>query len=212
MESFRRGFINSSIFKYENKLNGLVADFGGTKKNSRSKINNNANIDKIISINIDKNSGADIIADLEGLPFESNYFDSFLLLEVLEHVKNPNKVLKEINRVLKKDSTGLISMPFLYQIHEAPTDFRRWTRNQLINFFEKENFEIISIEENGGIFAVIFDLLRSFLLKLDNRNLLNKFFIKILKLFKPLFKFIDKKTIHLSKSITTGYFLVLRKK
>ncbi len=212
MDSFRRGFINSHIFKYENKLNGLVADFGGTKKNSRSKINNNGNIDKIISINIDKNSEADIIADLEDLPFESNYFDSFLLLEVLEHVKNPDKVLKEINRVLKKDSTGLISMPFLYQIHEAPTDFRRWTRNQLINFFEKENFEIVSIEENGGIFAVIFDLLRSFLLKLDNRKLINKFFVKILKLFKPLFKFIDKKIIHLSKSITTGYFLVLRKK
>ena len=51
------------------------------------KINNNGNIDKIISINIDKNSEADIIADLEDLPFESNYFDSFLLLEVLEHVK-----------------------------------------------------------------------------------------------------------------------------
>ena len=70
-------------------------------------------------------------------------------------------------------------MPFLYQIHEAPTDFRRWTRNQLINFFEKENFEIVSIEENGGIFAVIFDLLRSFLLKLDNRKLINKFYKNI---------------------------------
>ena len=140
---------------------------------------------------------------------------SFLLSEILStsaHSTGLSSFTSAIFSTSLAVSTGLISMPFLYQIHEAPTDFRRWTRNQLINFFEKENFEIVSIEENGGIFAVIFDLLRSFLLKLDNRKLINKFFVKILKLFKPLFKFIDKKIIHLSKSITTGYFLVLRKK
>jgi len=46
------------------------------------------------------------------LPYESNSFDAIIICEVIEHLNfNPLPVLKEINRVLKKDGYIYIGMP-----------------------------------------------------------------------------------------------------
>lgn len=49
----------------------------------------------------------------EGLPFEDNSFDCVILGEVIEHVPNPDFLLKEINRVTKKKGTVIVSTPNL---------------------------------------------------------------------------------------------------
>lgn len=46
------------------------------------------------------------------LPFDSDYFDSCFLGEVLEHVERPEKCLKEIARVLKPGGKAIITVPF----------------------------------------------------------------------------------------------------
>ncbi len=47
----------------------------------------------------------------EKLPFKDNYFDAVASFEMIEHVQNPEKVLAEIYRVLKKDGGLFISTP-----------------------------------------------------------------------------------------------------
>jgi ubiquinone/menaquinone biosynthesis C-methylase UbiE len=213
MDSFRRELINSQIYINKKKLNGIIADFGGSsKENSRTNVKQIFEKEKIISVNIDKSSNADIISNLENLPIENNYFDSFLLLEVLEHVQNPKKIIREIHRVVKIGSYGFVSMPFLYQIHKAPTDFRRWTKDKLVEFFENSSFDVELITENGGIYSVIYDLFRSKLMSSNEPKIINKFKYYILKLLKPIFKILDKCNNQVSKNITTGYFLIVRKK
>ncbi len=44
-----------------------------------------------------------IVYNGKKLPFKSNTFDIVTFIEVIEHVDNPSGVLREINRVLKKD-------------------------------------------------------------------------------------------------------------
>lgn len=51
------------------------------------------------------------IGDAVNLPFQSNFFVTVFCLEVLEHVDNPEKVLSEIKRVLKKNGDVVILVP-----------------------------------------------------------------------------------------------------
>lgn len=49
--------------------------------------------------------------DAHDLKFKSGTFDAVFCLEVLEHVHNPEKVLKEFKRVLKKKGYGVFLVP-----------------------------------------------------------------------------------------------------
>ncbi|MFQ5405841.1 MAG: methyltransferase domain-containing protein [Candidatus Micrarchaeia archaeon] len=51
------------------------------------------------------------VADASKLPFEDNFFDEVHAYDVLEHVEDLNKVLSEINRVIKKDGQLVVEIP-----------------------------------------------------------------------------------------------------
>ena len=54
------------------------------------------------------------VVDLDNsnsLPFKNNSFDYILLLDVLEHLRNPEKLLKSLKRYLKMDGKVIISVP-----------------------------------------------------------------------------------------------------
>ncbi len=52
------------------------------------------------------------LVDATTLPFEAETFDTVMLGEILEHLTNPGRVLKEARRVLKKEGTAVITVPF----------------------------------------------------------------------------------------------------
>ena len=55
-----------------------------------------------------------IRARLENLPFRTNSFDQCLLLDSLEHTRNPLSVLKQIQNLLKRDGQLIATMPNWY--------------------------------------------------------------------------------------------------
>jgi methionine biosynthesis protein MetW len=62
--------------------------------------------------------------DKEDLPFENNFFDSAVCLDVIEHVFNPYHLIDEINRVLKPGSDFVIATPNIrYFLHIASLVF-----------------------------------------------------------------------------------------
>lgn len=50
------------------------------------------------------------IADAHKIPYKDETFDIVVCTEVLEHVDDPGKVLTEIKRVLKRNSTAIIEL------------------------------------------------------------------------------------------------------
>ena len=51
------------------------------------------------------------VMNAEKLKFEDTFFQAVLAIDVLEHVKNPSKAIKEISRVLKKDGLFIMVTP-----------------------------------------------------------------------------------------------------
>lgn len=72
-----------------------------------------------------------VYGDAAALPFPPSSFDWVLLLDVLEHLPDPQRTIGEIKRVLKSGGRLVLQVPFLYPLHDAPLDFQRWTLHGL---------------------------------------------------------------------------------
>lgn len=88
----------------------------------------------------------ELFADAARLPIADDSVDCVVLLEVLEHLEAPRDALVEIARVLKPGGRLLLSMPFLYPIHDAPHDYQRFTRYGLARELGAVGFEAREIE------------------------------------------------------------------
>ena len=69
----------------------------------------------------------DIIVQGSQLDIPSNSIDCIILTEVLEHLYEPQKVLKELNRILKPHGKLIGTVPFAQFEHEEPYDYYRYT-------------------------------------------------------------------------------------
>jgi ubiquinone/menaquinone biosynthesis C-methylase UbiE len=61
------------------------------------------------------------------LLFGDAEFDSALYTEVLEHCRDPQRVVQETWRVLKPGGYALVTVPMVIHHHEEPWDFQRFT-------------------------------------------------------------------------------------
>jgi len=75
--------------------------------------------------------GVDVAADAEQLPFPSAMFQCIECDAVLEHVQNPDRVIRELSRVLAKGGHLHLVTPFCHPFHEYPRDYRRFTPDGL---------------------------------------------------------------------------------
>jgi SAM-dependent methyltransferase len=89
-----------------------------------------------------------IFADAAHLPFADEQFDAIVCLEVIEHVPNPQQVLNEISRTLKKGGEVWLSMPFLYPLHDAPFDFQRFTEYGLLRSAAIAGLEVVCLQKS----------------------------------------------------------------
>jgi len=89
----------------------------------------------------------DSLYDGQNLPFASDSFDTIISTQVLEHSFNPDKLLSEIQRVLKPHSYLILTVPFIWDEHEQPYDYARYTSFGIIHLLEKNNLEVIIHEK-----------------------------------------------------------------
>jgi SAM-dependent methyltransferase len=87
-------------------------------------------------------SRPDVLADAARLPIADQSIDTVLMLDVLEHLAQPALALSEIARVLRPDGKLLVSVPFLYPIHDAPHDYQRYTAFGLQRVFESAGLAV----------------------------------------------------------------------
>lgn len=75
--------------------------------------------------------GVDVSADAEALPFPADIFQRVECDAVLEHVRRPELVMREIERVLAPGGYAHLVTPFCHPFHEYPRDYRRFSLDGL---------------------------------------------------------------------------------
>lgn len=157
-------------------LKGKILDVGCGNKPYKKWLDP-LNVQEYTGLDVIEGAEVDIkVSPADVWPLESNSFDSVLIAQVLEHVEDLSHTLSEVHRVLKEDGMLLITVPFLYPLHGAPFDFRRFTSYGLKNMLSS-NYEILSMDTPGKLGSV----LASILLTGIENNLNSNFMSRLMK-------------------------------
>lgn len=163
------------------------------------------------------NYGQVIKRDLNNLDFiETGTVNVVLLMQVLEHLEEPDSVIKEISRVMATGAKAFVSVPQTQGVHQVPFDYLRYTPYGIRALFERHGLKLkqISPQLCGDLVAG-----SSFLLWAlksadeDVKNPFNKLVVKIFiflaKIGKRFLKYPDGEVKRHRNPI--GYFACLEK-
>jgi SAM-dependent methyltransferase len=103
----------------------------------------------------------DIQAPADDLPVDDGSFDAVLLTQVLEHVPDPGRVLSELWRVLRPGGRLYLSAPLVWELHELPFDFYRYTSVGLEHLLQAAGFEDVSVQPRNDCFSTLAQLMRN---------------------------------------------------
>jgi ubiquinone/menaquinone biosynthesis C-methylase UbiE len=156
-------------------------------------------------------------ADLEDLNFiKDNEFDLVIMIQVLEHLKNPAVVLRELNRVLKPGQRIFISAPQGQGIHQVPHDFFRFTPYGFNHLLEDAGFamETINPQLCGDLESSINKTIWTLQYYIEENSKLTKFILIMLyicmKILNKFTRYFDNKSSRHTDPI--GYFVTAKKK
>jgi SAM-dependent methyltransferase len=167
---FARKNLALAISESSSNIHGNLLDVGCGTKPYRSlfKVESYRGLD--IDSPVTRERGvADDLYDGTQFPYQNDTFDSVLCNQVLEHVFNPDIFLTEINRVLKPGGKLLLTVPFVWDEHEQPYDYARYTSFGLNALLEKNGLKIISHRKLAADATILFQLINAYLFKLSQR-------------------------------------------
>ena len=124
---------------------------------------------KIVCVDIAESAGVDLVADAHDLHMvPDNSVDFVCSISVLEHVRYPQRVVKEIHRILKPGGIVYINVPFVFPFHADPDDFYRFSYKGVEILCE--DFERVDSGFNRGPASTMHHLLVHFLALLFSFN------------------------------------------
>jgi SAM-dependent methyltransferase len=128
------------------RLHGRVLDVGCGEQPYRGWLRPDC---EYVGVDVEKRPGnAAVIRPGERWPLEDNSFGAVLCTQVLEHDSDPDHTLAEIERVLEPGGTAVITVPFAYNEHARPYDFRRWSAAGAAGFVG-QRLEVTEVRKQG---------------------------------------------------------------
>ena len=137
-----------------------MLDFGCGSKPYKKLIH----VDEYIGVDIEesghhhRDANIDVYYDGITIPFDNNHFGSVFSSEVLEHVFEPDLILSEISRVCKIGGHLLLTVPFVWNEHEQPYDYGRYSSFGIKHLISKHGFEVIHYSKTTNFVQTVFQL------------------------------------------------------
>jgi ubiquinone/menaquinone biosynthesis C-methylase UbiE len=164
----------------------------------------------------------DYVCDITNIPVPNGSFDVIICSEVLEHVPEPIKVIKEFSRILRQGGRLFLTAPLGCGIHQEPYIFYGgYTPFWYNKFLPEFGFENIQILPNCGFFKFYAQESRRFVRYLFPKDMskpikiltfpfnaiLSLWFRKIIPVMCHYLERFDK-----DKNFTVGYFVEATKR
>lgn len=144
-----------NIREASNYVHGTVLDIGCGTKPYKKYFRCKQYIGVEIAETEIKNSKHDVLYDGVNLPFNDSSFDTVLCFEVIEHVKEPHKFIREMARVLKNRGTLILSSPQDIFPHGIPNDYYRYTKYGLEFLAKDAGLEPVKYLKTTGSFGTV---------------------------------------------------------
>ncbi len=157
---FVRKELKAEIAINSHFMSGRLLDFGCGNQPYRHLFPADAyvGLDIVDSGHAPSDKRADVWYDGETIPYDDGHFDAVFASEVLEHVFNPDRILSELNRVLKPGGHLLVTLPFAWEEHEAPFDYARYTSFGLKSLLTRHGFAIVHAGKCGNVVETVVQL------------------------------------------------------
>lgn len=154
MKSVTKISLEIGLLKQFSRLKpGIVLDIGSKLAPYKKQIPHTM----YMTLDINPRVKPDIVSDIHKVNWESNYFDTIIATEILEHCYLPQKALEEIYRLLKKRGICILSTRFIYPYHSDPKDYYRFTKDSLEYLFQK--FSQVEVYPHGNRFLAFYEMI-----------------------------------------------------
>jgi len=203
-KSIYRILFNWQVQKHCRNLTGACLDLAGGKEPSYYKYWSFEKEAKFIKTDYNQDKSPDLKVDLNNvLPFEDFSIDNIFFFNAIYIIKRPGKLLKEINRILKKGGKLFIASPFIFNEAKEPDDYRRLTSQGLKQLLKESDFKDFKVISFGERFTAGIHLWHSFFVFNTIRLIV---FTKAL-----LFDRLIPKKIKKLHPCPLGYFIIAKK-
>jgi len=190
-------------------LSGISLEFGATKNRDKTFsyfVKGNSKFHYFNKIS-DKKSNIYYSDLTKKLKIPTKKYDNVFLFNVLEHLPEYKLTFSEIHRIIKKKGRLIGSAPFIYQIHGAPKDYFRFSKQFFELNLKKHKFKKVIVKSLGfGPFVASYSLIYSYLKHLPLFSQLCFLFAYILDGIIQIFVKTDLKEIY-----PIGYFFIAKR-
>lgn len=146
-----RLLVRRNIRKTQSDFVGTMLDIGCGEQPYKHEFKH---IDKYISIDRDK---ADIVHDLTKFPYPlaTETIDTVLCTFVIDDIFDKEAFVQEINRLLTSNGRLIMSVSFVWELHDLPYDYGRPSSEFLRLLLERNGFESIEIYPIGNSWTTL---------------------------------------------------------
>lgn len=155
--SYRRKRVDADLAAMAGSFSGRVLDVGGGRRRGAFRPPGDA---RWVIADLDTAGRPDVAVDIQALPFREAAFDCVKATEILEHVPDAARALRECCRVLRPGGRLIATAPFLERLHADPEDYARFTPRMWERLLAGAGFAPATITAQGGYFTHLAGLLR----------------------------------------------------
>lgn len=193
--------IEASLLQCKEYVRGKLLDVGCGRKPYKDTYFSGAT--SYIGVDyLTENSQPDIVASALDLPLDDQSFDTVVSTEVLEHVPDPLRALREMHRVLRPGGNLILSTPMYWPRHEIPYDFFRYPYDGLLYLIKESDFELVRMFNRGHAYVFLGQVIQHTLPVFIRTKVL-------IALLNSFFLWCDRR--HWYDAVTLGWTLVARR-